>query len=68
MGRNNADFHGAVSGDFNEKHLNKKYDDEGRSNPANWGNKDDHKTSKPQKITSDFKAPDYADHYEERNT
>ena len=34
MGRNNQDFHGAVSGDFNEEHLDKKYDDEGRFNPT----------------------------------
>ena len=33
MGRNNNDFYGAISGDFNEKHLNEKYDDEGRFNP-----------------------------------
>jgi hypothetical protein len=55
MGRNNADFSGGIHGG-------------GASNPANWGNEDNRKPSKPQKITSDFEAPDYADHYEERNT
>ena len=40
----------------------------GGANPANWMNEDDNKSAKPVKITSDFTAPDYADHYEERNT
>ncbi len=54
MGRNNQDFTRGKHGG-------------GTSNPANWGNEDDHKPSKPQKITSDFEAPDYADHYEQKS-
>lgn len=55
MGRNSKDFTvGRYGG--------------GTSNPKNWENDDDHKPAAPLKGGPDIDMPDYADHYEEKNT
>lgn len=53
MGRNHSDFTNAR---------------DGASNPKNWENEDDKNLATHIKLTEDFEAPDWADHYQEKHT